>query len=319
MRIDVSEVKAFNTCGRQWMLSSRNMYHLRPRVTPQQFSLGTLFHEALAELYLDVPLDTVMDKVKAKMSCDNDAALLAMIPGYAKEVLPGDLERYKVLDIEWHFDFVPTRDPYPYGYEDDYPWETGEIEYPFHVCGSIDMIVLDVDENAVYGFEHKTAKNFRGEEYLWLDEQPRVYSEALSRYVTEYNARNAEKLRVGELDTFEPATFGGVYLNEVKKLLRQFQYRRTLCTYDPEDHDNFMISFYNKCNEVRDRAEFSTQEAPKPGYMSCSMCTYKTVCATYMYRQINKEAVLNEFAEEFVEREEDHLAEKVEQSGETGT
>ena len=77
-------------------------------ITPPAFAFGTIFHEALAQLYLDVPLDKVMEMVRREMQSDTDAALLAMVPGYYKNVLPDDLERFTVLDIEHHFNIVPT-------------------------------------------------------------------------------------------------------------------------------------------------------------------------------------------------------------------
>lgn len=315
MKVDVSEIKTFKTCKRQWQLSSRNKFHMRPIVTPPQFALGTIFHESLAQLYLGVPLDKVMAMVRREMQTDNDAALLAMIPGYYKNVLPGDLDRFKVLDIEHHFEIAPkTSDG-----ECLFPLEpmvdkaTGEVQYDANgdplmvssllVCGSIDMIVLDEAQNKIYGFEHKTCKSFRDESYLWMDEQPRVYTWALKEYVEEYNAKHGTRCELG-----------GVYLNEVKKLLRNFQYQRTLCTYTDEDLDNFMRSFFEDCLSCKHAVDNNSYAAPKPSYFNCNMCSFKTICTTYMYANLDKAEVLDEFKEEFVERTEDHLEEKAERS-----
>ena len=208
IKVDVSEIKTYKSCRRQWLFTSRNRFHLRPIVTPSHFALGTIFHESLHMMYMGASLEKTMEFVRANMSNDNEVALLAMVPGYYKNVLPGDLDRYQVLDIEHHFDFMPT-DP-----------STGEVlDADLHVCGSIDMIVLDPAENAIYGFEHKTCKNFRDSSFMWMDEQPRVYTYALQLYVEEYNAKHPDQ---------EPATLGGIYINEVKKLLRDFKYQRTL-------------------------------------------------------------------------------------------
>lgn len=317
MKVDVSEIKTFKSCRRQWQLSSRNKFHMRPIVTPPQFALGTIFHESLAQLYLGVPLDKVMSMVRREMQTDNDAALLAMIPGYYKNVLPGDLDRYKVLDIEHHFEIAPkTSDgEYLFPLEPAVNKATGEVQYDANgeplmvssllVCGSIDMIVLDEAQNKIYGFEHKTCKSFRDESYLWMDEQPRVYTWALKEYVKEYNEKHGTD-----------CTLGGVYLNEVKKLLRQFQYQRTLCTYTDEDLDNFMRAFFEDCLSCKHAVDSDSYAAPKPSYFNCNMCSFKTICTTYMYANINKEDVLDEFSEEFVERTEDHLEEKTERSTE---
>lgn len=314
MKVDVSEIKTFKTCRRQWQLSSRNRFHMRPIITPPQFALGTIFHESLAQLYLGVSLDKVMEMVRRDMQTDSDAALLAMIPGYYKNVLPGDLDRFTVLDIEHHFNIAPVTSDGEYlfpleqsknadgtlAYDDN---GNSVMEPSLTVCGSIDMIVLDPLENKIYGFEHKTCKNFRDESYLWMDEQPRVYTWALKEYVNDYNERHGTN-----------CTLGGVYLNEVKKLLRQFQYQRTLCTYTDEDLDYFMQSFFNDCTTCKHAVDNNSYAAPKPSYFNCNMCSFKTICSTYMYAPLDEAEILDEFKEEFVKREEDHLEEKAERS-----
>lgn len=342
MKVDVSEIKTFKACKRQWQLSSRNRFHLTPRVAPPQFVFGTLFHESLAQLYLGVSLEKVMAMVRREMRSDIDAALLAMIPGYYEKVLPEDLDRFKVLDIEHHFEIAPTTSDgeYLFPLEPVVDKTTGEIQYDANgnprmqpsltICGSIDMIVLDKISNQIYGFEHKTCKNFRDESYLWMDEQPRVYTWALQQYIQSYNDRQYQRYqdaycewqRIGALEALEPAmpepaTLGGVYLNEVKKLLRQFQYKRTLCVYSKEDLDNFMQSFFEDCVSCKHAVQNNSPAYPKPGYFSCGGCAFKTICMTYMYENIDKAEVLEEFEEEFMERTEDHLEEKTERSTET--
>ena len=319
MKVDVSEIKTFKACRRQWQLSSRNRFHMRPIVTPPQFALGTIFHESLAQLYLGVSLDKVMAMVRREMKTDNDAALLAMIPGYYNKVLPGDLDRFTVLDIEWHFEVPPTTSDgeYLFPIEHKVDKATGEYCYDDNgdpimepslvVCGSIDMIVVDKAEGKIYGFEHKTCKNFRDESFLWMDEQPRVYTWALQYYIRNYNERHGTDY-----------TLGGVYLNEVKKLLRQFQHNRTLCTYTDEDLDHFMQAFFFDCNSCKHAVDNNSYAAPKPSYFGCGNCAYKTICSTYMYAPLSEADVLEEFKEEFVKREEDHLEEKAERTNDNG-
>lgn len=311
MKVDVSEIKTYKSCRRQWQLTSRNMFHLRPMITPSHFALGTIFHESLHMMYMGSPLDTVMKFVRQEISQDSEAALLAMVPGYYKNVLPGDLDRYQVLDIEHHFDFVPA------------DLETGEvIDADLHVCGSIDMIVLDPEENAIYGFEHKTCKNFRDSSFMWMDEQPRVYTYALMLYVDEYNQKQMNKW-LAECDRDEvcppmpkEVTLGGIYINEVKKLLRDFKYQRTLCKYPKDDLCNFMRAFFGTCCACHNSVVGNDPSYPSPSYFGCSMCDYKTICETYMYGTLDKDTVLNEFKEEFKVRETDHLEEKTERSKE---
>lgn len=323
MKVDVSEIKAYKGCKRQWKLSSRNGFHLRPIVTPTHFNLGTLFHESLAQLYMGAPLEKVMMFIRNEISTDSEAALLAMIPGYAREVLPGDLDRYKVLEVEHHFSFVPV------------DLDTGEVLDPdLEVCGSIDMIVLDIEENAIYGFEHKTCKNFRDSSFMWMDEQPRVYTYALQKYVAEYNRKQYYKWKqereqygfiygkeaLDKWDVEHPkpllTTLGGIYINEVKKLLRDFKFQRTLCKYPRDDLANFMRAFFGTCKACHKSVEEDDPAYPVPSYFGCSMCDFKTICETYMYSTLDKDTVIREFQEEFKVRESDHLEEKTERRAE---
>lgn len=303
MRVDVSEIKTFKECKRKWQLSSRNQFHLRPYVTPKAFALGTLFHESLHSLYLGAPLEKVMEMVKREMDPDDDVALLAMIPGYADKVLPEDLDTYKVLDIEHKFAFKP------------FDVETGEIyDNDLTICGSIDMIALNRIDNKIYGFEHKTAKKFRDYTFLWMDDQPRVYTLALQQYVDNYNRVQYEKwIMAGSIgEEPRPAAMGGIYINEVKKLLRQFDYQRTLLIYEPDELMNYARAFFGTCHDCALYVNAGTPAAPSPSYMGCQMCDFATICGEYQYRNLDKQEILEEFSFEFVERDHDHLDEKVE-------
>lgn len=326
MRVDVSEIKTFKGCKRQWQLTSRNKFHLRPTSPQPALLLGTLFHESLAQLYLGVSLDDVMSMVKREMDPTNDNCLLAMIPGYYKEVLPGDLDRFQVLDVEHHFEIAPTMSDGTLLFPDSEDPTKSRLT----VCGSIDLVVLDKLSNAVYGFEHKTCKDFRPESYMWMDEQPRVYTWALKDYIKKLNeqrycawleeCQRVESVNCSGVATAEypeepeEITLGGVYMNEVRKLLRQFKYKRTLCTYSNEDLDNFMWTFFTQCKHCEDYVRTGTFPAPDPNYMTCCMCSYQELCMTYMYNNLNKETILQEFSEDFEERTEDHLEEKAERS-----
>ena len=289
MKVDVSEIKTYRTCRRQWLLSSRNRFHLRPVNPPAAFALGTIFHEALHQLYVGADSEKVMAWVRKEMQTDSDAALLAMVPGYIKNVLAGDLDRFEVLDIEHRFLFTPTT-------------VDGEIIDPdLEVTGSIDMVVVERDTGLVYGFEHKTCKSFRDASYMWMDEQPRVYTYALKLFVEKYNSVHGTSYELG-----------GIYINEVKKLLRDFQYQRTLCVYPEDDMENFMQGFFGSCVACKTSVEHNDVAIPNPSYFSCQMCSYKSVCETYMYSTLDEIKVLEEFKAEFLKRQEDHLDEKVE-------
>lgn len=306
LRIDVSEIKTFRGCKREWELSSRNRMHLTTKTPIAAFAFGTIFHEALHALYLGQPLESVMDMVRREMDPATDNALLAMVPGYAKNVLPGDLARYTILEIEHKFQ-IKTIDP--------------EME----LAGSIDMIAIENATNEIWGFEHKSAKSFRDPAYLWMDEQPRIYTFALLDYVEKLNLKRYQEwrnfcsnLREGDIfpDEPEPYKLGGIYINEVKKLLRDFQYQRTPCVYPRDDMSRFMRAFYGTARELIEMVEEDVPMFPTPSFFKCQMCAFKTICSTYMYSSLDRNEILQEFQEEFQVRDVDHLDEKLERSKE---
>lgn len=299
MKIDVSEIKSFRSCKRKWQYSSRNRMHLTTVEPKSVFAMGTLFHEGLHALYLGVPVEDVLEDVQERMTEDH-VALIAMLSGYAREVIPMDMERYKILDIEYKFDFVPAD-------------ENGVVYDPdIEVCGSIDMIALGLHDNKVYGFEHKTCKNFRDDTYMWMDEQPRVYTIALEEYVNRLNHQRYHNWVASGKEGPEPIAYGvgGVFINEVKKLLRKFAYRRTLCRYPKDDLNNFFRNFMETGTQCKKLKEADGYCAPNPGWMTCQMCDFSQLCQQYMYSTVSKEEVLQLFSSEFMERETDHLLEK---------
>ena len=275
-KVSVSDIKSFQGCKRQWQLSSRNGMYIRPRVTAPAMVTGQLFHRALHQMYIGSDIDDIMLMVKREMGPEGDPALLTMLPAYYKEVAVPDLERFKVLDVEHEF-HIP--------YESDH-WSLEDLD----LFGFIDMVVVEKDTGIVYGFEHKSTRSFRNEQYLWMDEQPRVYYYALQQYVAGCNR-----------DTGTEYTFGGIYLNEVKKLLSKFQYKRTLCVYSEEDLNNFMEGFFAQCLQSQ-LVAFSGQAcSPTPGFMSCSMCAYSTICSKHMYETstLTADNILRDFGEDF--------------------
>lgn len=295
MRIDVSEVKSYKECGRKWDLTSRNKFHLRPTAPNPNFLFGTLFHESLHAMYMGGNPDAAVDNACKELGDPAmQRCIVTMLSGYAQEVLPKDLEKYKVLDIEHSFELE---------YE-DLPGIT--------LCGSIDMIVEEKKTGLLFGFEHKTAKAFRPAIYTTLDEQPRLYTEALIKY-----AQELALSRDGEVITSEEAAerVGGIFINQVKKVQKYFDYQRDLCSYTPEDRANFMNSFKTSCRQIQSRADTSDENTaylPEPGYMKCQMCDFSNICDHYGYQNINKNALLKEFEEEYEVRDCDHLDEKQE-------
>ena len=295
IRIDVSEVKSYKECGRKWDLSSRNKFHLRPKAPNTNFLFGTLFHEGLHAMYMGAnPDKAIDDAVKELGDPAMQRCMVTMLSGYAQEVLPKDLEEFNVLDIEHSFNLE---------YE-DLPGIT--------LCGSIDMICEHKKTGLIFGFEHKTARAFRPAIYTQLDEQPRLYTEALVQYVKE-RALNKD----GEVLTDEEAAerIGGIYINQVKKVQKYFDSQRDLCKYTEADRANFMESFFHTCRLILERKTNTPEgeaQLPEPGYMKCQMCDYSNICEHYGYEHINKDDLLQEFSEEYEVRECDHLDEKQE-------
>lgn len=321
MIVDVSEIKDFRHCKRKWQLASRNSFHMRPIVTPSAFKMGTVFHECLHKLYTGKEPDEVYEYLAEEMQTSDPKELVvlkSMIMGYVKEVLPYD-GHYMVLDIEHHFKFKPLDmlDDRGKALLQETIADNTRYLIDLEIAGSIDMIVLDVDTNEVWGFEHKTAKNFRNDSYLWMDEQPRVYYSALINWVAEYNKREHDRWAALENPALTPepvpVKLGGVFINEVRKLVRTFDYKRSPLRYSPDDIRNFMLSFITSCAECHkyvDKPELP--RIPQPDLMSCSTCQFNTVCQTYQYTNLVKGDVLKEFRLEFEERKEDHLTEKIE-------
>lgn len=293
MRIDVSEVKSFRTCKRQWALSSRNKFNLRSKAPMPALKFGTLFHECLADLYLGAPLNKVLDFAHRELTDPAELRTIdAMLTGYADKILPDDLEDYIVKDIEHKFELnIP-------------PFDSLGVT----LCGSIDMICLkDIGDNTyeVWGFEHKTCARFRDPLYTSVDEQPRLYTVALQDYVTRLN------------ESSEGATFvlGGIFINEVRKVQRSFDHKRTPCVYKSADLQNFLKGFYISCEGIKKSCEENVA-MPDPGQMKCTMCMFKSICEEYLYAVPEIDDVLDEFSEEFEVRDVDHLDEKLERTNE---
>lgn len=326
MIVDVSEIKDFRHCKRKWQYASRNSFHLRPKVTPSAFKMGTIFHECLHKLYLGKETEEVMQYMENEMVGSEDkeiVVLRSMIKGYATEVIPVDLERFEVMDIEYHFKFKPYDVMLELGIDmKSFPgieW-LSDVE----VAGSIDMIARDRLTNEIWGFEHKTAKNFRNDTFLWMDEQPRVYYVALMLWINEYNARLVDKyvrehnkwVWVGKPKDLEPDTpefvdLGGVYINEVRKLVRSFETKRSELAYSLSDIRNFMISFFMSCGECHKLVRNSDlPRVPQPDMFTCQTCTFNTLCQKYQYADVKSETILKDFEDDFQVRESDHLEDK---------
>lgn len=311
MKCDVSEIKSFRHCKRQWQLSSRNQFHLTAMVQPTAFAVGTVFHESLHKLYLGKDIEEVKQYISnSEVSKDDKVLLYSMIQGYYRNVLYKDQERFDVLDIEYHFE-IPVKEMCV---ELGIPVELVADCEDVTLCGSIDMICVDKVTNEVWGFEHKTAKNFRNEVYCWMDEQPRLYYAALLRRVKQLNEqfRAVAKTDNGFVD-YTHYKLGGVYINEVRKLIRASESKRTALRYPEDDLRNFMYGLLTSVAECHRMVnDDRIPRVPQPDYMVCANCMYNTICQTYQYADIKLPELLDEFSLEFKVRENDHLEDKTE-------
>lgn len=315
MRVDVSEVKSYRECKRKHQFSSRNRFHLRSTIPNPNLVFGTQFHEVLAMMYMGTSIDKILEWINAEVTDSVHWKVMDnMAKGYYNGPYQKDKDRYVVIDIEKSFN-------YPVGAIDDnmFPivkfirdeenvwWgvdEEGSLHEAICVCGSIDMICIDVWTDKLVGFEHKTAKNFRPEVYDLLDEQPRVYSWALKRILEDYHAQGKYQ---------EILETGPIFLNQVKKLQTKFDYHRSKCEYTESDLYNFMMAFVRTVQQI---AEGNSGCNPDPGFMKCQMCDYADLCMHYGYADINKDELLNEFEGEFEVRDCDHLDEKAQRHNE---
>ncbi len=291
MRVDCSEVKTLKECKRKHLFSSRNRFHVVPKKPADNLRFGTVWHDCLHELYLAKDPTYKLDEILGRKPCTEagipelERTLTNMLQGYYEGPFMEDIARYKVLDIERGFNIVVER---PAG--------------PIEICGSIDMVCVDKTDLTLVGFEHKSAKNFRPDVYDALDEQPRLYFWALGILWDTIPAfREAA-----------PNGVKGILLNQVKKLITKFEYKRVMCIYSDNETQVFINDFIDKASAIE---EGNFKDTPEPGYMKCQMCDYAPLCLKFGYAEPSgtdeltnvKDADGNEL---FEVRQIDHLDEK---------
>lgn len=313
MRVDVSEVKSYRECKRKHQFSSRNRFHLRSTIPNPNLVFGTQFHEVLAMMYMGTSIDKILEWINTEVTDSVHWKVMdCMAKGYYNGPYQEDERRYVVIDIEKSFNYpvatVDSVDIVEYTRDESGIWRGVDVDGLLHeticVCGSIDMVCIDVATGKLVGFEHKTAKNFRPEVYDKLDEQPRVYSWALRKILEDYH-KQGKYLEVTEV--------GPINLNQVKKLQTKFDYHRTPCEYTDSDLCNFMEAFVRSAREIAGNPDVCN---PTPGFMKCQMCDYADLCMHYGYADIDKDELLSEFEGEFEVRDCDHLDEKAQRHNE---
>ena len=328
MRIDCSEIKTYRECGRKHQLSSRNAYHLRPITPNMNLQFGTLMHEALHAMYLGGSFDKILASTLKELTDPQlQRVMTTLLCGYYEQVLPKDLEEYKIIDVEWGFRITASQ----LGYEpiwvpvyDEHGEMTGEVE-ELILAGSVDMIALKYEDNTIWGFEHKSAKSFANPVYTHMNEQPRIYTEALDLWVKQrnedrYNRWLSDCQRIADFDMEdgtveppapEPYKLGGLLINQNKKTVKFFQHERTVCRYSPKEREQFMKSYLHTCKQIVE----NPITLPEPGSMKCMMCDYRAICEHYGFNELDLVDIADEFIEEFEVRDVDHLDEKQERYG----
>lgn len=296
MRIDCSEIKTFKECKRKHFYSSRNRCHIVPKKPADNLVFGTTWHNCLHELYLTArdkgteATAAKLDEIITRQPCvqagipELTRTLDNMLKGYYEGPFLEDIAKYKVVDIERGFNITVV-----------------EAYTSIEICGSIDMICIDESKGTLIGFEHKSAKNFRPDVYDALDEQPRLYYWALKHIWNDSIA----------LQELAPNGVECIVLNQVKKLVTKFDYKRVICSYSDEELDAFMSKFISDALKVD--SEFDA--TPEPGYMKCQMCDYAPLCIKYGYaepKDVNDIIATKDAdgAELFEIRQTDHLDEK---------
>jgi hypothetical protein len=254
-------------------------------------------------LYLGSPLEKVMDMINRELVDPPELKTMTnMIGGYANEVLGHDLEDHHIGKIEYKFNLK-------------------NLIEGVDVVGSIDMICFRKDNFKVVGFEHKSAKAFKKEHFIWLDEQPRMYYLVLQEIARQMNEKIWPFAIPIEVRQFIEG--GGVievdclYYNEVKKVQRVFEYQRIPMRYGEKEMEGFKKSFTSCCSAIKGRAKNDDTELPlpEPSFMGCQMCSFQNICHHFGYETPKQDAVMEEFVEEYAKREFDHLEEKTEREG----
>jgi CRISPR/Cas system-associated exonuclease Cas4 (RecB family) len=293
MRVDVSEIKSMRACKRQHHITSRNAWKVAPKVKDENLIFGVIFHESMHALYAggSAIVDQTIEAAVREFALPGDKKMIEnMIRGYAEKVLPADLDDYWIIDIEHYF-------------------QLDNLLRGIEFAGSIDMLAIRKSDYALFGFEHKSAKNFKEEFLLKFDEQPRMYTLALKNII-----EHIDDLKLPEalIPHKKEIHLGGILFNETRKLQTKFEHKRTLCTYTDADLEKFIHGISRTCAAIV--VASTNEELPDadPGMVKCSMCSCKNICEFYGYASPNKEEVLEEFKEEFMENETDHLDEKSE-------
>jgi len=292
VKFSISEVKSFLACERQWSLSSRNRTPLRALETSTALKLGTIFHESLAYAYNrkeEANLEQILMTCAPHLQNDKDFAILSkMLTGYFQDVLPTDLEKWEILEIEYCF---------------NHPLVTlSTKQLDVYITGAIDLIVYEAETNTIWGIEHKTAKAYRESTFAQMDAQPRLYAEMLTTlYLKDAISRN----RVPS-----DAKVGGIIINEVKKLSTKFDYKRTVMQYDNDSR----LHFNANLTAILERMLNTLEQdfcAPTTHHASCSYCSFKNVCLEFTYKPVTVDTILHHetLSEQFKVRTVDYIQE----------
>lgn len=160
MKTSISEIKQFLQSRRNWYWSGRNALYLREKhIDSPALRLGSAFHDALENMYQERPVDTRKLTKQYKLADEDKQMLIRHLTSYKSLVLPGDLERYEIIEPEMRYSYI-----LPNGVE---------------LFGFVDIVYRNKENNQIGALEHKYMSRPRSDRYNESEEQVRAYEIAL--------------------------------------------------------------------------------------------------------------------------------------------
>jgi hypothetical protein len=204
-----------------------------------------------------------------------------MLPGYYKEVYQGWLSRFTILAVEPRF-------LHPFAASRGITSSSG-----LWITGVLDLIVRDDATNLVYAVEFKTCSAYRNNVKFQTDLQFNTYNWAMFGGAFQ------------EVAPFGGDSYDGIYVVEVKKLLREFRFM--VSHIPPMDvhallgfQDVVATTYKQMCTHLQVR---TPSPPPCPGYGSCAMCQFAPVCEGRGLAHVQPEDILRDMPELYTLRE----------------
>lgn len=252
MFTSISEIKSFNSCERKWKFSGRNALFLRPTTDKAAFRVGRAFHTAMELMYLERDINIDVIANNNDLTEADTEMLRFQVEQYYENVYLEDKDNMIIIDSELKYNIPLNKDVILFGY--------------------IDLVYLDKKDNTINILEHKFSRSFRSDFYNKVDEQLKAYELAVRYHYPDYR-------------------FGGVHVNEVRKLKTKFDHKRRKYQMS----DNQLINFLKNLTDTTERMYTSDDEVKAtPDFMKCDMCEYKDLCLKMEELGTNNVSVITE-------------------------